>query len=119
MLLRESSSASGGSADLTGVVGEGDAAGVPAGALLLAYADAANRDPSGSLALHDEMLDVVGPAGLVEAASTVAIFNGLVRSADAIGIPLDGIMLAATSVERTDLGLGRFGGARNTPTAGA
>ena len=49
-------------------------AGVPAGTLLLAYADAANRDPSGSLALHDEMLDVLGPEGLVEAASTDGSF---------------------------------------------
>jgi len=50
---------------------------------------------------------------LVDAAVIVAVFNGLVRSADGIGIPLDDTMLAATADARAVLGLDRFVGAAN------
>ena len=45
----------------------------------------------------------------------VAVFNGLVRSADGIGIPLDDTMLAATADARSVLGLDSFAGAANNP----
>ena len=43
----------------------------------------------------------VGVDGWVEAAMTVAVFNGLVRTADASGIPLDDGVVSATA-ERGD-----------------
>ena len=46
-----------------------------------------------------------GVAGFVEAACVVGIFNGLVRTADASGIPLDEGTRAATADYRRDLGL--------------
>ena len=49
----------------------------------------------------------------VDAAVIVAVFNGLVQSADGIGIPLDDGMLAATADARAVLGLDRFVGAAN------
>jgi hypothetical protein len=42
------------------------------------------------------------------------VFNGLVRSADGIGIPLDDTMLAATAEERSMLGLDSYAGAANS-----
>ena len=53
---------------------------------------------------------------------TVAIFNGLVRTADASGIPLDDGVVSATAHDRQLLGLDSFGGAGNsdlTISAGA
>ena len=61
------------------------------------------------------MRAAVGPAGLAEASLTVGAFNGLTRVADATGIALDGGTLAATRDLRTDLGLNKMAGARNTP----
>ena len=81
----------------------------------MAYAEAANRDPEAARALDDEVIAVVGEAGLGDVAVIVAVFNGLVRSADGIGIPLDDTMLAATADARSVLGLDSFAGAANNP----
>jgi hypothetical protein len=106
MLLRASSNAIDAGADLHGAVG-GATGNVAHGGLLMAYAEAANRDPEAARALD-------GEAGLVDAAVTVAVFNGLVRSADGIGIPLDDTMLAATAEARSMLGLDSYAGAANS-----
>ena len=50
----------------------------------------------------------------VEAAATVGIFNGLVRTADSIGIPIDGGMVHSTADFRGELGLNDFSGSQNT-----
>ena len=112
MLLRASSDAIDAGADLRGAVG-GATGSVPHGGLLMAYAEAANRDPEAARALDGEVIAAIGEAGLVDAAVTVAVFNGLVRSADGIGIPLDDGMLAATAEARAVLGLDGFVGAAN------
>ena len=112
MLLRANSDAIDAGADVHGAVG-GSTGSVPHGGLLMAYAEAANRDPEAARALDDDVIAVVGEAGLVDAAVIVAVFNGLVRAADGIGIPLDDGMLAATVDARAVLGLDRFVGAAN------
>jgi len=112
MLLRASSDAIDAGADLRGAVG-GATGSVPHGGLLMAYAEAANRDPEAARTLDGEVIAAIGEAGLVDAAVTVAVFNGLVRSADGIGIPLDDSMLAATAEARAVLGLDAFVGAAN------
>ena len=111
MLLRASSDAIDAGADVHGAVG-GATGNVPHGGLLMAYAEAANRDPEAARALDDEVIAAVGEAGLVDAAVIVAVFNGLVRSA---GIPLDDTMLAATAEARAELGLDSYAGAANNP----
>ena len=63
--------------------------------------------------------DAVGDDGLLEAAATVAIFNGLVRVADGTGIQLDAGLDEASAATRAELGIDRYGGAANTPTADA
>ena len=55
----------------------------------------------------------MGEDGLVDAAVIVAVFNGLVRSADGIGIPLDDVALAATVEARATLGFDEYPGAAN------
>ena len=44
----------------------------------------------------------------------MAIFNGLVRSADAAGIPLDDTTMSETIHEREDLRLNDFQGFKNS-----
>jgi hypothetical protein len=111
MLLRASSNATDGEVDLASAVGQGSAVGVDHGDLLLRYAEIANHEPFEAPALTDEMLAAVGPAGLVEAAATIAVFNGLVRSADAIGIPLDDVVMRSTVDHRSALGINGYAGA--------
>ena len=92
---------------------EGDG-GVPHGALLARYAEAVCRKDAELAEIRDRLVAAVGPAGAVEAAATVAIFSGLVRVADATGIPLDAGTLALSDGWRGRLGLDRYGGAVNT-----
>lgn len=90
---------------------------MPAGAELLRFATAAHQlEPAGLAAARAELVDVVGPAGLDEAAATVAIFNGLVRVADGTGIQLDAGVLADSADFRADLGVDGFAGSANTTT---
>ncbi|MEE2768490.1 MAG: hypothetical protein VX833_04685 [Actinomycetota bacterium] len=119
MLLRASSDATDGHADLTSAVGEGRGDGVDHGRVLLQYAEAANQVSPEIASLSDEVLDAFGLIGLVEAAATVSVFNGLVRSADAIGIPLDGVVLNATAEQRSILGIDEYAGAAQSRADGA
>ena len=79
----------------------------------MSYAEAATRDPVAARALDNEVGAAVGEDGLVDAAVIVAVFNGLVRSADGIGIPLDDVVLAATVDARATLGFDGYPGAAN------
>ena len=118
MLLRASSNATDREVDLASAVGQGSAVGVDHGDLLIRYAEIANRNPVDAPVLTDEMVTAVGPAGLVEAAATIAIFNGLVRSADAIGIPLDDVVMGSTADHRSALGINDYAGASQSRVAG-
>ncbi len=111
-----------------------DPYGFPAATELLRFASAANRlanliDPTADAEIADRMAAVttaraalvaaVGTDGMMEAAATVAIFNGLVRVADGTGIQLDGAMADASGSLRHGLGLNTMAGAANTPDASA
>ena len=113
MLLRASSEAIGEDAKLDGAVGVGDGA-VPHGGVLIAYAEAATRGSDDLPQARAAALAALGEAGFVRAAATVGIFNGLVRVADSIGIPLDDSTRRTTGSFRESLGLNAFSGARNT-----
>jgi len=113
MLLRVSSKAIGEEAELGGTVGMGDGA-VPHGAALITYAEAATRGSDDLAQAREALQAAVGDDGLVRAAATVGIFNGLVRVADSIGIPLDEGTRAASGGFRERLGLNEFSGASNT-----
>ena len=117
MLLRASSEAIGEDAKLDGAVGVGDGA-VPHGAALIAYAEAATRGSENLASARAVLLAAVGQGAFVRAAATVGVFNGLVRVADSIGIPLDETTRRSTGEFRESLGLNAFGGSRQTDLDG-
>jgi len=112
-LLRVSSSAIGEEADLAGAVGRGDGA-IPHGAALVRFAEAATRGSDDLSEAREALREAIGLEAFIEAAATVGIFNGLVRTADSIGIPIDGGMVDSTADFRGELGLNDFSGSRNT-----
>ena len=116
MLLRASGEASGDRVRIEASLGDGDG-GVEHGRELLRFAEAAGRHSDDLQDARAALARAIGPEAFVEAAATVGIFNGLVRVADAIGIPLDEATRLGTRDFRADLGLDGFGGARNTRSA--
>jgi len=87
---------------------------VPDGSALLKFATAAQNNSDDLAQARADLINVVGQAGLVEAAATVAIFNGLVRVADGTGIQLDDGVLADSADYRDRLGVNGYGGAQNS-----
>jgi len=75
--------------DLVSGRGQGDG-GVPHGALLIRFADAAvSRSADGLRAAREELEQRLGPRALVDAAGVAAVFCCNVRIADATGVALD------------------------------
>lgn len=91
MLLRGSGEHSGDEYDLAAMVArDGAGGGVAAGAALTAYADSFFEEGgAGFAAARDRLRGEIGPEALVDAAGVLAIFNAVVRIADATGIPLE------------------------------
>ncbi len=89
-------------------------AGIENGALLLRFASAAQQRTDDLPASRLALMKAVGPEGVVEAAATIAIFNGLVRVADGTGIQLDDGVLADSADFRDRLGVNKFSGAENS-----
>ena len=114
MLLRESGKQDHGGVDLHTVTGQGDQGSVPHGDLLVAFAELAHAGGEGLAQVIERARGELGEAGFVEAAGTIAIFNGLVRTADASGIPLDEGTFSVTVSERATLGLDDYASADNT-----
>lgn len=88
--------------------------GIPAGAVLLAFTDAVERDDPDVGAAREALRAVVGDEGVVEAAATIAAFNGLVRVADGTGIRLDDGIFTASIADRARLGIDGYAGAANS-----
>ncbi len=119
-LLRASSDAIGLDVDLAATTGKlDDGGGVPDGAALVAFAEAAVKAESVDLErLRHDLLAAIGPEATAHAAATVSAFSGLVRVADAIGIPIDDGLAAVSVDHRAELGLEEYGGAANSRLAG-
>jgi len=81
---------------------------VPYGRLLVAFAEAVLGADDGALAQARAALAALGPAGLVDAAGVVGLFNAIDRVADATGIPLEPEKAAASADFRAALDLDRF-----------
>ena len=88
--------------------------GIPHGPELLAFTNEVHGDGEGLASARQELITAVGADGLVEAAATIAAFNGLVRVADGTGIPLDAGLDGFSHDERARLGIDEFAGAANT-----
>lgn len=91
-----------------------DDCGVPAGELLLRYVSAVGLGVGDPDQARSDIVAALGHEALVEAAATIAIFNGLVRVADGTGIALDDGVLGYSADFRDRLGLNDFGGAANS-----
>ena len=90
------------------------------GGALVGFAEAlVRRDDTALARARDEVLEKLGPAGLVDTAAVASNFQRMVRIADATGIPLDAPVNAMTGDIRGELELGRFGSSANTREAGA
>lgn len=93
MLLRGSGEHSGDDYDLTAIVSDrkedGGFGGVAGAGALTAYADSFFDDAADFAAARERLRAEVGGAALVDAAGVLAIFNAVVRIADATGIPLE------------------------------
>ena len=88
--------------------------GVPAGAALLAFVDAIETDQGRVREARQELRAVVGKDGVLEAAATAAVFNGLIRVADGTGIQLDDGLKIASAPDRAHFGINNFAGAAST-----
>lgn len=95
-------------------MGRGGEGGVAHGAALVRFGEAVTLASEDAGQARADLLARVGKEAFVEAACIVAIFNGLVRTADASGIPLDEGTRAATAGYRGELGLEEYGSASNT-----
>ncbi len=117
MLLRASGQVNGLDIDVDSVL-DREAfvdAGVPSGAALLRFVQAVEAGTTDEVAAaRKAVLDAVGPDAMVEAAATIAIFNGLVRLADGTGIALDGGVWDASDQIRARSGVDDFAGAANS-----
>ena len=119
VLLRASSEAIGEEADLSAAVGRRDTSSVPHSELLVRFAEAGTRGSDDLAEARAALMGVLEPAAFVEAAATVGIFNGLVRTADATGIPLDDGTLRASAGLRGELGLNEYAGAQASDLSAA
>ena len=115
MLLRASSKATDKNVSLSCAIGDPIVTDIEHGELLLKFTEAANNHPPELKKITEEIISKIGEMALIKASSTVAIFNGLVRSADAMGIPLDDVTMSNTTQEREDLGLNSYQGFNNSP----
>jgi hypothetical protein len=82
---------------------------VPAGAELIAFADAAVEGNAAQLApARAAVVDRIGAPAMIDAAAVIAGFDGITRIADATGIPLEPSRAADTIDLRAQLGIDRF-----------
>ncbi len=109
MLLRGSGEHTGDDYDLSAIVDDkGSGGGVAAAAALTGYADAFFNDEAGFAAARDRLHAEIGAEALVDAAGVLAIFNAVVRIADATGIPLEDQKAEMSADFRDALGIGDF-----------
>jgi hypothetical protein len=110
MLLRASSKANEKNVGVSCAVGDPIVTDIEHGELLIKFTEFANQHPPEIRNSTEQIITAMGEESFIKASSTVAIFNGLVRSADAMGIPLDDITMSSTIEEREKLGLNDFQG---------
>ena len=114
-MLRASSEALNSEVDLEQLEAGAD---VTHGELLVRYAESAVRQDSDLGKVRTGLEAQVGPGGVIEAAATVAAFEGLNRIADATGIQLDSGLADESADFRMVLGLDAYAGAASTEAAG-
>ena len=114
MLLRESSQAIAQDVELNSTIGGEGAELIPAGQELIDFAEAVTTGGNNLDSARENLRAKLSSEAFIEAAGIAAIFNGLVRTADSSGIPLDDSTKTSSESFRKDLGLNEFPGAANT-----
>jgi hypothetical protein len=98
------------------VIDPSAASGVAHGESLVAFADAlVGADDAALERAREELVALLGPAGVVDAAAVASNFERMVRIADGTGIPLDAPVRLVAPDLAEELGIARFGSAANTP----
>ena len=83
---------------------------MPHAGLLSDFADAAiNGNAARLWAARERVVGALGGPALVDSAATVAIFNAVVKIADATGIPIEDYKVEPTRELRAELGINEFG----------
>ncbi len=109
-LLRASGEHSGEQYDLNTVIGApANLSGVAHGEILTEFAEAfALGDRDRLAGARRTLEETLGPSALADAAGVVAVFDAVVKIADATGIPLEDAKAAATEDVRGELGINAF-----------
>jgi hypothetical protein len=82
---------------------------VPHGRMLVEFAEAVLGEDDAALSrVRAELREALSPAGLVDAAGVVGLFNAIDRVADATGIPLEVEKAEASADFRAALDLDRY-----------
>lgn len=106
MLLRGSGEHTGDDYSFTGIMDGESETGIPHGALLGRFADAAH---AGDFERErEEVRAALGEEALADAAGVIAIFSAVVKVADGIGIPLEDFKAETSAGFRKELGIGAF-----------
>ena len=115
VLLRGSGDYAGVTYDLHSVNGTGvDHSGIPNADRLVEFAEAViGADNERLVRTRQELQRMLGPAAMVDAAAVVAIFNAVVRIADATGIPLEAYKATLSEDFRDALGINDYPGAQS------
>lgn len=94
--------------------------GVEHGELILEYTELANREPDTAYAAYANLEQTLGERGAMELAAVVAIFNGLNRTSDPSGVPMEETLMAYGRIgNKTQvLGLDKMPGINNTQRPG-
>ena len=103
--------------DLQAINGDAESAavGIEFGPELMRFAESVATGNAEALRRSRKaLLDVAGPAVLVDAAGVAANFQRMVRIADAAGIPVDDMTTELGQQVRDELGISRFPSARNS-----
>ncbi|MCP4007255.1 MAG: hypothetical protein GY725_23980 [bacterium] len=95
-------------------MGQAGGGGLEHGEQLVRFGEAITRGNEDADEARSALRAVLGEHGFLEAAGIVGIFNGLVRTADLSGIPIDEGTLHGSASFVQDLGLDDFAGAANT-----
>lgn len=113
MMLRASSQTIDAEVELRSVVdGNSIDSGVPGGALLIDFVEAALTEETKLSAARNELEAALGSEALVDAAGVIGNFQRMVRIADGTGIPLDARSVESSESMRKTLHLNEFESAR-------
>ncbi|RLV57707.1 hypothetical protein D5018_21115 [Parashewanella curva] len=83
---------------------------IPQSTLLLEVTEQINREPESAIQFHKPLTQIFGEKGMLEVLATIAIFNGLNRTSDPAGVPMEEVLLAVMGKKIDELALSEFQG---------